>query len=616
MKLSDHIALRGRSIDFTALGFYLPNPDPVLRARGGRIELYRELRTDAHVGGCVRRRKSAVKALEWGLDRGRARSRVAREVEAIFADLDLERLIGEAMDAVLYGYQPLEILWRKAGSLIVPAEVIGKPPEWFHFDAENALRFKTRDNPVHGEELPPMKFLLPRQDATYQNPYGFADLSMVFWPIVFKKGGVKFWLAFTEKFGSAFSVGKLPRSATPEERATLLDSLEALIQDGVATIPDDGSVELVEMAGKSASADLYEKLVMYCRSEVSIALTGTNQTTEANSNRASATAGLEVANDLRDGDAEIVAAALNQLIRWIVDINWAGAVAPRFDLWDQESRDRTQAARDKSNYDAGARFSNAYWMREYGYQDGDLAAEASVAPAAPDAAGPEKTPESVKQDPAEPPPEFAEPAPRKPADPLAADAGRLAAAARPEVDRMIDTVRGLVDDAADLPTLQAALLEAYGDLDSDELTRVMAAAFALAELKGVAAVRLETGAAAAFAEPAAPQPAPAIYLNVTAPITIPEGMVRVETTVQPAAAPEVRVENHLTLPDAPTPAINVAVQAPAAPAPVIHNAITVPETPVTLNLPPRKTETVVVRDGSGNIVRATQVESDLPPPQE
>ncbi len=171
MKLSDHIARRGRSIDFTALGFYLPNPDPVLRARGGRIELYRELRTDAHVGGCVRRRKSAVKALEWGLDRGRARSRVAREVEAIFADLDLERLIGEAMDAVLYGYQPLEILWRKAGSLIVPAEVIGKPPEWFHFDAENALRFKTRDNPVHGEELPPMKFLLPRQDATYQNPY-------------------------------------------------------------------------------------------------------------------------------------------------------------------------------------------------------------------------------------------------------------------------------------------------------------------------------------------------------------------------------------------------------------------------------------------------------------
>lgn len=34
--------------------------------------------------------------------------------------------------------------------------------------------------------------------------------------------------------------------------------------------------------------------------------------------------------------------------------------------------DQLQAARDKSNYDAGARFTNAYWMRAYGYQEGDL----------------------------------------------------------------------------------------------------------------------------------------------------------------------------------------------------------------------------------------------------
>ena len=215
LKLSDHIAQRGRSIDFTALGFSLPNPDPILLARGGRIEVYRELRYDAHVGGCIRRRKSAVKSLEWGVDRGQSPSRIAKGIEAMLADLDLERLIGEAMDAVLYGYQPMEILWQKAGSLVVPGQILGKPPEWFHFNAENQLRFKTRENPFHGEEIPPMKFLLPRQDATYQNPYGFADLSMCFWPIVFKKGGVKFWLSFIEKFGSAFSVGKLPRGATP-----------------------------------------------------------------------------------------------------------------------------------------------------------------------------------------------------------------------------------------------------------------------------------------------------------------------------------------------------------------------------------------------------------------
>lgn len=492
MKISDHIALRSRSIDFSALGFYLPNPDPVLRARGGRIELYRELRTDAHVGGCIRRRKSAVKALEWGLDRDRAKSRVAKEIEAMFGDLNMEALIGEAMDAVLYGYQPMEVMWKKVGNLVVPGEVIGKPPEWFHFDSENNLRFKTRSNPVQGEELPPMKFLLPRQDATYQNPYGFADLSMCFWPLVFKKGGVKFWLAFTEKFGSAFSLGKLPRGASTEERAAMLDSLEALIQDGVATIPDDGSVELIEMAGKSASADLYERLVMYCRSEVSIALTGTNQTTEANSNRASATAGLEVAEDLRDGDAEIIAAAINQLIRWVVEINWGNAAPPLFELWDQQARDKTQAERDKSLKEAGANLSPAYFIRAYKLQDGDITgpSQPAATPQPALAAVDRVTVDNAQA-------EFAESA-RGPAAGLAgdqshqADLGRLADSAQGEVDGMVATIAQMVESASDLASLQTDLLAAFGDLDSKRLVEIMGAAFALAELKGMAAVNDES----------------------------------------------------------------------------------------------------------------------------
>ncbi|WP_306603910.1 DUF935 domain-containing protein [Azonexus sp.] len=501
--LTDHIALRSRSIDFTALGFFLPNPDPILRARGGRIEIYRELRTDSHVGGCVRRRKSAVKALEWGLDRRQAPARIAKEIKALFADLDMDRIIGEMLDAVFYGYQPMENLWQKTGSLVVPGDIVGKPPEWFHFDDNNQLRFKTRTNPVNGEELPPRKFLLPRQDATYQNPYGFADLSMCFWPIVFKKGGVKFWMRFVEKFGSAFSVGKLPRTASPEERAELLDSLDALIQDGVATIPDDGSVELIEMAGKSASADLYERLVMYCRSEVSIALTGTNQTTEANSNKASASAGLEVADDLRDGDAEIVAAAMNQLIRWVVEINWGNQAAPVFEFWDQAARDQMQATRDKSNYDAGARFTNAYWVRAYGYQEGDLqeaSAPAELPNVAVDRPEKAKTPALVEAETqAEDADEggetgkadFAEAAVQ--ASTPGQLAGQLSKHEQPHVAQLLQEIVSLVDAASDQPALQDALLKAYGDLDTDALTQLMAAGFALAELKGMAAVRDEAG---------------------------------------------------------------------------------------------------------------------------
>jgi phage gp29-like protein len=468
--LTDQIATRTKSVDFMALGMLLPNPDPILKAKGNDIKVYRDLRTDALVGGCIRRRKSAVKALDWGLDRGLAASRTTREVQAILADLDVERIIGQMLESTLYGYQPMELDWQGVGKLLVPADVQAKPPEWFCFDSESRLRFKTLAEPTLGELLPDKKFLLPRQDPTYQNPYGFADLSMCLWPMVFKKGGMKFWLNFSEKFGSAFSVGKLPRTATEEEKIAMLDSLESLIQNGVATIPDDGSVELVEMAGKSASADLYESLVLHCRGEIAIALLGQNQTTEASANRASATAGLEVTEALRDGDAAIVAAAMNQLIRWICEVNWSGAVAPVWSLWDQKSQDQLQAARDKSNYEAGARYTNAYWQRAYGYQEGDLQPQV-----APTAAAATSRPAS-----------FAEAAlGAASADPLQAQTDALVAAGAPQWTGMVDQLQALVDKAESVQALQQALAQAYGALESGQLVKLMAAALALAELKGM-----------------------------------------------------------------------------------------------------------------------------------
>ena len=381
--LSGQIATRSRSIDFHALGMYLPNPDPVLKALGKDIKVYRELRADAHVGGCIRRRKAGVKALEWGLDRDKAKSRVARSIEGIFADLDLSRIITEMLDAVLYGYQPMEVMWGKVGGYLVPVDIVGKPADWFVYDEENQLRLRTRQSPLKGEELPARKFLVPRQDASYDNPYGFADLSMCFWPTTFKKGGLKFWVQFTEKYGAPWVIGKHPRSASDAETNQLLDRLEDMVQDAVAVIPDDSSVDIKEAAGKTGSTEVYERLLHFCRSEVSIALLGQNQTTEANANRASAQAGLEVTRDIRDGDKAIVQEAFNTLIRWVCELNFNDGARPVFEMWEQQEVDKVLAERDEKLVRAGAKLTPAYFKRAYSLQDGDLVEEAApVAPAA------------------------------------------------------------------------------------------------------------------------------------------------------------------------------------------------------------------------------------------
>ncbi len=479
---SGQLATRVQALDFNFMGLLLPNPDPILKATGKDIKTYRELARDSHVGACIRRRKAAVKALKWGVDRGTAAARVTKAVQDMLASLDMEALIGNALEATLYGYQPMEIDWHsgRGGPFagLWPKAVEALPQEWFCYDAENQLRFKTRAQPLYGELLPDRKFLVPRQDATYANPYGLGDLALCYWPVVFGKGGKQFWLAFAEKYGSAFAVGKLPREAQQAERIALMTELEALIQNGVAVIPDDGAVDLVEMAGKSASADLYERLVLHCRGEVSIVLTGTNQSVEKDAGKASAYAGLDVAEDLRDANAGVVAAAVNQLIRWTVELNWPGQPAPVFSLWDQQARDELEAARDKSNAEAGAVFTKAYFVRKYGYQDTDLADTRAAAPLAGAQPLPGQAPTGRVA-------AFASPGP----DAVDALTDDLVDAGRPALDGLLDEVGALVQAAPDLATLQRTLTDAYGGLQTEQLVRVMSAAFALAELRGMADVQ-------------------------------------------------------------------------------------------------------------------------------
>lgn len=102
----------------------------------------------------------------------------------------------------------------------------------------------------------------------------------------------------------------------------------------------------------------------------------------------------------------------------------------------------------------------------------------------------------------------------------------------------------------------------------------------------------------------------------------PASVVNVAAPVVNVAPPEVRVENNI--PEQPPQIVNVATAAPEIridvpqqAAPVVHVAATevrvennMPPPEVTVNLPARKTETTIERDGKGNITHASQIETD------
>ena len=382
--LSEEIATRKRSLNYYSLAMsYLPDPDIVLKKQGKDMKVYKELLCDSHVFACVQSRKAGVLSLEWEINRGLDKDETAEKVIEAIKKLDIYKFINDILDATLFGFQPIEIIWGRVDNLVLPIELKAKPSEWFCFDDENLLKFRTKEH-YYGEELPPKKFLCPQANPSYENPYGERTLSRVFWPVTFKKGGLKFWVIFTEKYGIPHLIGKHPRGASEEETDRLAGLLEQMVQDAIAVIPDDSSVEIQE-ANKSSSAEIFEKLMDKMNAEISKAILGQTLTTEVGStgSYAASNTHFAVRQDIIDADKKMVEKTINQLIQWIYEINFSNKDVPVFEMFEVEDIDLGLAQRDKILSETGVKFTKDYFIKNYGLEEEDFDIREDIIPATP-----------------------------------------------------------------------------------------------------------------------------------------------------------------------------------------------------------------------------------------
>jgi phage gp29-like protein len=322
---------------------------------------------------------------------------------------------------------------------------------------------------------------LSRHHATYQNPYGERVLGRCFWPVVFKKGGFKFWAVFTEKYGMPWLVGKVPRATNETERAALLTRLVSMVQDAVAVINDDESVEINEAGDKRGSADIYEKLISASNREISKAILGQTLSTELDKGGSyAATEGhLEVREDIVEMDRSMVKTGFNLFFKWITDLNFAaGAIAPEFGFYEEEDIQKDLAERDKTLTDQGVRFTQEYYQRAYNLEEGDFTLGEPRVAGIPgqsfDPAQDRRFVQFVKQGPGA--------SNLSPADTLDGLGRKLAASAR--IDGLMAPIEDLLSQVSTLDEFRDRLIETYDHMDADKLGELMAKAFALAELSG------------------------------------------------------------------------------------------------------------------------------------
>lgn len=463
------------------------NPDPILLSESGGLglKLYDEAARDPHAASVLQSRYLAVAGCEWEVmpaDESKKAVDIADFVNDALSRTNFTQAMMELMQAVLYGFWVSEIMWTSANGQWLPAKIMGKHPRRFVFGLDRDLRMLTPENMTDGEGVPDRKFICFSYGSS-DNPYGIGLGQKIWWPVWFKKHGIKYWLIFLEKFGMPTGIGKYPPGTDPTDQDKLLDAIDAIQTETGITIPESMTVELLE-ASRTGNVT-YEALCDYMDRQISKAVLGQTLTTEVGKTGSYAASQThnDVRQDLKKADADLVAEVINTtLIRWMVDFNFGPqADYPAILLRTDEEQDlKPLAERDEILQRMGAKITHRYIYDTYGLPEpeGDEELLAGT-PAPPEAAGPKSR--------AWPAPttsnggnEFAETS-------LFPDQTAVDAAIQPDqtdIDPAMKPILDLIRRGHTYEEIEDQLLEQYPEMDTTEFEKLLERAIFVSELWG------------------------------------------------------------------------------------------------------------------------------------
>lgn len=350
----------------------LPNPDLILRKLGANPVIYKELLTDPHVFSCVQSRISGVSSMLWKLNYNQFTIENSQEyiafMDAIFEKLNIDTLIKQMMDAVLYGYSVFEIIWKIDNGKIIPTKIIQRPNEYFQFNqAGQCLWIKNTTDPIPVKED---KFLVVQHDPTPDNPYGLAILSLCYWSVFFKKQTIKLWSKATDKNSDNFIYIHVNETANQAETDALVNyTLDQYYNKNIAVAvgPD---TQINTLNNISANPELFTSFINFHNNEISKAVLSQTGTTENTSNVGSyamSKTHFAIREDVIQSDCKMIMPMFDRLIYYITLYNFPEELSrrPYFELYAPYKIDNDLIERDLKLYQLGIRFDKKYIASTY-----------------------------------------------------------------------------------------------------------------------------------------------------------------------------------------------------------------------------------------------------------
>ena len=481
--------------------------DSVLQRRGGgNYEIYDEILRDDQVhatldqlfgvvtsaevdvqpGGKKKADIAAAAMIEEYLE-GVNSSETALEKQRAVAPLSgFDQVIHSMMYGKFYGHAVAENMWSKDGRFIALDGLKVRKARRFGFSTKSELKLITSNNP-EGEFLPSRKFwsYTVHSDNT-DDPYGLGLAHWLYWPVFFKRNGLKFWLMFLEKFGQPTAIGTYPGNATDPEKQKLLGALRAITTDSGIIMPQGMEMSLLE-ATRSGTAD-YSALYKTMNEMISKVVLGQYGTTESTPGK--------LGNDDSSQDtlkanaksvSDMVHDSFNRTtVAWLTKWNYPNAKVPKVTRVLEDKDDlNTTADRDTKIFQMGYEPSEKYINDTYG---GEWVKKASTLDDTKLPATPKKENETKNKVELEIS-EFAETLDTT-VDELSKQLFELS---EESVSVWLGNIKTLLEKSEDLSDFSNQLQSNNKHLPPEELTTLMQYALAVADLRGRSEVQDETG---------------------------------------------------------------------------------------------------------------------------
>ncbi|MDI6804931.1 MAG: DUF935 family protein [Bacteroidota bacterium] len=317
--------------------------------------LFEEIRRkDLRIAGLCQTRKLSVLAHDWNIE-GEDKPLVDF-VNENFNNIGFDQFISDIVEAQIQGQSVFQLSYEVSGYKYYLTEVKMLPNYLACYDKgikildlnrvdTHELRWQANSDNVklpYFDIDPLYLFEVYSFDGNEDNGLMNGLIDSLIWGYFFKNYGLKDWSIYLERFATPGVIGKYDPLMSKPDRDALINAVKNFGNLFKAVIPNTATVDLLNDSNKLSSSDIYSNYVKYWNDEMSIRTLGQAMTTDTGQggSYAKAIVGNYVRYDIKAGDLSLITRAVNQLIKKLLDINFASVSNyPKFSFTQEEDID-------------------------------------------------------------------------------------------------------------------------------------------------------------------------------------------------------------------------------------------------------------------------------------